>query len=136
MLARPHQAPPVVLPGLDAVDVPARPVVVDPKRLLGNRHTRFAAQFLADTVLVTTLEAGGRAGYWVVAPSAEFWARLDQDATGGWTVRQGGPRRIWDEIEDVAGDAIDWHKPLRLTVDATGRHTLVLPGGRELHRTF
>jgi hypothetical protein len=30
--------------------------------------------------------------------AAGAWARLFQSPTGGWTVRQGGPVNLWDDI--------------------------------------
>lgn len=95
MLARPHLPPPLgMLPDFDRPDE-ERPARLAPD-VLGDWNTRFVAQIAAPRTQRIELGDGRTLLLDVVAGA---WAVL-WDADGRTLVRQGGPQRLWDRIED------------------------------------
>ncbi|WP_438487860.1 ATP-grasp peptide maturase system methyltransferase [Streptomyces sp. S186] len=100
MLARPQLPPPLgMLPDLDDGD--AHPTSLAPD-ILDDWNTRFVAQLAAPKAQHISLDRNGRTEHVLIDVSAGAWASLfqDRDRYGdGWTVRQGGPARLWDAVE-------------------------------------
>ncbi|MFB7663982.1 ATP-grasp peptide maturase system methyltransferase [Kitasatospora sp. NPDC056138] len=97
MLARPQLPPPIgMLPDLD--DGEERPAVCGPE-VLDDWTTRFVAQLAAPHAQRITLARAGRTETVLIDVQAGAWACLVEDR-GRWTVRQGGPARIWDTVEE------------------------------------
>ncbi|MGO4750561.1 protein-L-isoaspartate(D-aspartate) O-methyltransferase, partial [Streptomyces sp. 2MCAF27] len=110
MLARP-QLPPLLgtLPNLD--DGQERAAALAPD-VLDDWNTRFVAQLAVPGAQRFTLTWGGRKTHVLLNVDAGAWAALAQDG-GTWTVRQGGPERLWDAVEDkVARWRTDGSPPL------------------------
>ncbi|MEU1551333.1 ATP-grasp peptide maturase system methyltransferase [Streptomyces scabiei] len=99
MIARPQLPPPLgLLPDLDdSDDERATPLAAD---CLDDWDTRFVAQLAAPRAQRLSLDRDGRTEHLLVDVDAGAWAALVQDGAG-WTVRQGGPVRLWDDIEET-----------------------------------
>jgi hypothetical protein len=117
MLARPHQPPP---PGM----------LPDTQPLTGWAFARFVAQTAAPAA--QRLDLGNR-GQLLIDADAGSWALLQPDRHG-WRVRQGGPDRIWDAIEDHllrwrhdGSPALD---QFRITITPDGHRNISWPGNR------
>ncbi|MCQ8829100.1 ATP-grasp peptide maturase system methyltransferase [Streptomyces malaysiensis] len=96
MLARPHLPPELgTLPDLDAAD--EQPTEIG-AAVLDDWNTRFVAQLAAPRAQRFSLERNGRTEHVLLDVAAGAWAALAQDDRGAWTVRQGGPARLWDDI--------------------------------------
>ncbi|WP_089226511.1 ATP-grasp peptide maturase system methyltransferase [Actinacidiphila glaucinigra] len=128
MIARPHQPPPLgTLPDLDAGS--ARDTTID-AGILDDWAARFVAQIAAPAA--QRLHLGDR-GQLLVDTDAGSWALL-QPGPHGWRVRQGGPERLWDAIEDHlqrwrhdGSPALD---QFRITITPDGRHAYTWPHAR------
>lgn len=91
--------------------------------ILENRAARFVAQTTAPGAQRLDL---GNQGQLLVDTDAGSWALL-QPGPHGWRVRQGGPERIWDPIED---HLLRWRHDgspalhqFRITITPDGRHS-------------
>ncbi|MFD6187187.1 ATP-grasp peptide maturase system methyltransferase [Streptomyces goshikiensis] len=128
MLARPQQPPPLgVLPDLDQGDEHPALLGAD---ALNDWNTRFVAQLAAPRAQRITLDRDGRTEHVLIDVNAGSWAALTE-TDGAWTVRQGGPDRIWDAIEDHVNRWREHGAPEldRFTVTATPNgHTITWPG--------
>lgn len=106
---------------------------LDPTRIAGND---FDAQFciglrLSDVWHVWDHEPeidGIESRLWLATLDGSSWAAVDTPARGHeFTVRQFGPRRLWDEASAAWAWYVDHQEPapsrLGLSVDAHGRHT-------------
>ncbi|MET7529781.1 hypothetical protein ABZS91_08805 [Streptomyces goshikiensis] len=99
MLARPQQPPPLgVLPDPDQGNERQALLGADADAL-NDWNTRFVAQLAAPRTQRITLDRDGRTEHVLIDVNAGSWAALTE-TDGAWTVRQGGPDRIWDAIED------------------------------------
>ncbi|MFJ8668573.1 ATP-grasp peptide maturase system methyltransferase [Streptomyces sp. NPDC093600] len=98
MLARPHLPPPLgMLPDLD--DGEEREAVIGADAL-DHWTARFVAQIAAPrTQRIRIQPPGGETQHVFIDVDAESWAALRLDGAH-WTVRQGGPDRVWDRIEE------------------------------------
>ncbi|MFC8586545.1 ATP-grasp peptide maturase system methyltransferase [Streptomyces sp. NPDC057217] len=98
MLARPHLPPPLgVLPGLDGGEERETTVGAD---VLDDWTARFVAQIAAPRAQLLRIPLEGGVPHDVVLDvGAGSWAALRRDGDR-WIVRQGGPGRLWDRIED------------------------------------
>ncbi|MGW0705790.1 ATP-grasp peptide maturase system methyltransferase [Streptomyces sp. NPDC002643] len=98
MIARPQLPPPLgLLPNLDDGDVRRTPLAAE---ALDDWDTRFVAQLAAPHAQRLTINRDGRTEHLLVDVDAEAWAALTQDGDT-WTVRQGGPARLWDDVEET-----------------------------------
>ncbi|MEU0516937.1 ATP-grasp peptide maturase system methyltransferase [Streptosporangium sp. NPDC006007] len=93
MIARPHDSPPLASPYLRGEKRASR---VDPN-ILDDQAGLFVGQLAApsamklgkgDAVILLDVATGSQAG-------------TEADPQGGWTVRQHGPLRLWDAVEDA-----------------------------------
>ncbi|MEW2129816.1 ATP-grasp peptide maturase system methyltransferase [Streptomyces sp. NPDC005435] len=125
MLARPHTPPPLgLLPDLSGGEEREALVGAD---VLADWTTRFIAQFGAPSVQRLALQVDGRTEDVLLDVESESWASLYQDRDR-WIVRQSGPTRPWDAIEEQLGR---WHAAGTPAIeDATVR---VTPEGQSLH---
>ncbi|MFB7507955.1 ATP-grasp peptide maturase system methyltransferase [Streptomyces broussonetiae] len=97
MLARPQLPPPLgTLPDLNAGH--EHPATLAPD-VLNDWNTRFVAQLAAPRAQRVTLTWDGRETHVLLDVDQESWAALAQDGDT-WTVRQGGPERLWDAVEE------------------------------------
>ncbi|MFB7908815.1 ATP-grasp peptide maturase system methyltransferase [Kitasatospora sp. NPDC056076] len=98
MLARPQLPPRLgMLPDLDAGD--ERAAVHGPD-VLGDWTARFVSQIAAPRAQRVMLGVGGGQERPVIIDvEAGAWAALTREGNR-WTVRQGGPARLWDDIEE------------------------------------
>ncbi|MGW7008993.1 ATP-grasp peptide maturase system methyltransferase, partial [Streptomyces sp. NPDC054933] len=97
MLARPHVPPALgMLP--DFASGRARSTAIGPD-VLDDWTARFVAQFAAPHAQRITLQRDGTVEHVILDVDAGSWAMLSEQP-GGWVVRQGGPNRLWDAIED------------------------------------
>ncbi|GAB2976170.1 ATP-grasp peptide maturase system methyltransferase [Streptomyces pseudoechinosporeus] len=97
MLARPQLPPPLgLLPDLDAGDERQAALGAD---VINDWNTRFVAQLAAPRAQRVTLTRDGRTEDLFLDVETGAWAVLWENH-GQWTVRQGGPSRIWDAIEE------------------------------------
>lgn len=104
MVARPQAAPVVGDERWGAAfealaDAEARRAVVGPG-VLRDWTGAFVAQLAVPTVVVQTMRVDG--GPWVeycLDTASGAVASLTPEAGGGWTVRQAGPNRVWDDVE-------------------------------------
>ncbi|WP_175411978.1 ATP-grasp peptide maturase system methyltransferase [Streptomyces sp. TRM64462] len=98
MLARPHLPPPLgLLPDMD--DGEERRAVLGPE-LLDDWTARFVAQLAAPRAQRIQLPRdGGNTQHVLLDVGAGAWAALHRDGDR-WIVRQGGPDRLWDRVED------------------------------------
>ncbi|MFI2377521.1 ATP-grasp peptide maturase system methyltransferase [Streptomyces sp. NPDC018964] len=97
MLARPQLPPPLgKLPDLDSGhERPAR-LAID---VLDDWNTRFVAQLAAPRAQRISLDRDGRTERVLLDVDTGAWAVLHEDS-GQWLVRQGGPARLWDDVEE------------------------------------
>lgn len=96
MFARPHQPPPLgLLPDLDSGE--DRGATYGPE-VLDDWTARFVAQIAAPQAQKIALHRDGRVEHVLLDVTAGSWAVLFPTADG-WRVRQGGPHRLWDDIE-------------------------------------
>ncbi|MER6076077.1 ATP-grasp peptide maturase system methyltransferase [Streptomyces sp. NPDC001817] len=125
MLARPHQAPALgLLPDLNAGK--ERKAVIG-AAVLNDWTTRFIAQFAVPTAQRLKLRQGQHAEDVLVDVDAGSFAALHEE-DGRWIVRQGGPDRLWDAVEEHLGR---WHAAGTPAVEeATVR---VSPQGQSIH---
>nr|WSW47036.1 ATP-grasp peptide maturase system methyltransferase [Streptomyces sp. NBC_01001] len=97
MLARPQSPPPLgILPDMGQGD--EQPAKLTPNAL-EDWDTRFVAQIAAPRAQRMTLGRDGHTEHVFLDVEAGAWAALRQDG-GTWLVRQGGPARVWDDIEE------------------------------------
>lgn len=97
MLARPQQPPALgILPDLDQGDEHRTLLGAD---VVDDWNTRFVAQLAAPNAQRFTLDRDGRTEHVLLDVDAGSWAALTESG-GTWSVRQGGPDRIWDDIEE------------------------------------
>jgi hypothetical protein len=97
MLARPHLPPPLgLLPDLD--DGEERQAVVGADAL-EDWTTRLVAQIAAPRAQRVDLTRDGHPEHVLIDVQAGAWAALTRDGDT-WTVRQGGPERLWNRVED------------------------------------
>lgn len=94
MTARTHGPPPVASPYLAGGEV--RESQVDP-RALDTPSGLFVAQLAAPSAV--RLGGGDEVILWDVATGSQAVTGLDP--AGGWTVRQRGPLRLWDTVEEA-----------------------------------
>lgn len=98
MIARPQLPPPLgTLPDLDAGDERTTPLAAG---ALEDWNTRFVAQLAAPRAQRLTIDRDARTEHLLIDVDADAWAALSQDGDT-WTVRQGGPARLWDDIEET-----------------------------------
>ncbi|MDT0542501.1 ATP-grasp peptide maturase system methyltransferase [Streptomyces lonegramiae] len=98
MLARPQLPPPLgLLP--DFAGGEERRAVLGPDALTADWAARFVAQLAAPRAQQFSMADGGRSEHVLIDVGSGAWAVL-REAGGGWTVRQGGPARIWDAVEE------------------------------------
>ncbi|MFF4815268.1 ATP-grasp peptide maturase system methyltransferase [Kitasatospora sp. NPDC001309] len=97
MLARPHTPPPIgLLPDLGGGE--ERLAAYGPD-ILDDWTARFVAQIAAPKVQRLRLSLDDQDHHVLLDAETGAWAVLTQSA-GKWEVRQSGPARIWDDIED------------------------------------
>lgn len=98
MIARPQLPPRLgMLPDLDSGDERPARLTAD---VLDDWNTRFVAQLAAPRAQHISLERDGRTEHVLLDVDAGAWAALTQDGDT-WIVRQGGPSRLWDDIEET-----------------------------------
>ncbi|MCX4880577.1 hypothetical protein [Streptomyces sp. NBC_00847] len=98
MIARPQLPPPLgLLPGIDDGEERTTVLAADD---LDDWDTRFVAQLAAPHAQRLSLNRDGRTEHLLVDVDAGAWAALVQDGET-WTVRQGGPARLWDDVEET-----------------------------------
>ncbi|MFF3565479.1 ATP-grasp peptide maturase system methyltransferase [Streptomyces sp. NPDC002574] len=128
MLARPHQPPPLgMLPNTDGGT--ERDTTIDAS-ILDDWTARFVAQTAAPAA--QRLDLGDR-GQLLLDTDAGSWALL-QPGRRGWRVRQGGPERLWDLVEDHLQrwlhDGSPSQDQFRITITPDGHHTYTWPHAR------
>ncbi|MFC8334537.1 ATP-grasp peptide maturase system methyltransferase [Streptomyces olivaceus] len=97
MLARPHLPPPLgLLPDLDEGDERRAVFGAD---VIEDWNTRFVAQLAAPRAQHVVLTREGRTEHLFLDVDAGAWAVL-REHDGRWTVRQNGPGRVWDAVEE------------------------------------
>ena len=100
MMARPQMPPPLgLLPPMAEGD--ERPALLAADAL-DDWDTLFVAQIAVPEAQRISLERDGRTEHLLIDVSAGSWAGL-VERSGAWAVRQGGPRRIWDLVEEWVG---------------------------------
>ncbi|MDX2817513.1 ATP-grasp peptide maturase system methyltransferase [Streptomyces sp. PA03-5A] len=128
MLARPRQPPPLgMLPDLDAGT--ERDTITGPDAL-----DDWAARFVAQTAAPAAQRLDlGNLGQLFLDTATGTWALLRRDQHG-WRVRQGGPDRIWDAVEDRLArwrhDGSPTLDQFRITITPDGHHDISWPGNR------
>jgi methyltransferase of ATP-grasp peptide maturase system len=127
MLARPH-LPPVRtggghIPSPD--DGHERRTHVDPEDLKADWTGMFVTQLAAPNTQYTGLVGENGTRHLFTDARTQAWALLRRAADHGWLVSQGGPQRLWDEVEATVET---WHAAGRphqsgfgLTVSLTGQ---------------
>ncbi|WP_067171255.1 ATP-grasp peptide maturase system methyltransferase [Microtetraspora niveoalba] len=133
MSARPHAGPPLgELP--DREDGEERAAVYGGE-VLEEWTSRWIAQLAAPGAQQFSMRyEDGPMTHWLIDQAAGSWAWL-APAGDGWTVRQGGPRRLWDDIESAIGGWRRASSPpqqafrIRIT---SGEQVVFLPGARTL----
>ncbi|QTD96221.1 ATP-grasp peptide maturase system methyltransferase [Streptomyces cyanogenus] len=97
MLARPQLPPPLgMLPDLDAGE--ERPARLAPS-VLDDPTALYVAQLAAPRAQRLTLPGPAGTHHILLDVDASAWAALRQDGER-WVVRQGGPGRLWDDVEE------------------------------------
>ncbi|MFF1451072.1 ATP-grasp peptide maturase system methyltransferase [Streptomyces sp. NPDC058274] len=97
MLARPQLPPPLgLLPDLDEGTERHAALGAD---IVDDWNTRFVAQLAAPGAQRVTLTRDGRTEHALVDVDTGAWAVLWEN-DGQWLVRQSGPSRMWDAVED------------------------------------
>ncbi|MDC2961308.1 ATP-grasp peptide maturase system methyltransferase [Streptomyces gilvifuscus] len=126
MLARPHQTPPLgVLPDLGRGKQREAALGAD---ILDDWATRFIAQFAVPTAQRLTVHNGQHNDDVLIDTTTGSFAALHQE-NDRWIVRQGGPDRLWDAVEDHLSR---WHAAGTPTLkEATIR---VTPAGQNISR--
>ncbi|MEV7602981.1 ATP-grasp peptide maturase system methyltransferase [Kitasatospora sp. NPDC089797] len=122
MLARPQLPPPLgLLPDFGAGDERRTAFGID---LLADWTARFVAQIAAPRAQRITLGPDGRENHVLLDVETGSWAALTRN-NGQWTVRQGGPARLWDDVADhITRWRTDGSPPLerfRITVTPQGQ---------------
>ncbi|WP_319023105.1 ATP-grasp peptide maturase system methyltransferase [Streptomyces phaeolivaceus] len=123
MIARPQLPPPLgLLPDLDdRDDERATPLGAD---CLDDWNTRFVAQLAAPRAQRLSIDRDGRTEHLLVDVDAGAWVALVRDGDG-WTVRQGGPVGLWDDIEEAVtrwrADGAPGPDRFEVTVTAAGQ---------------
>ncbi|MGW5713827.1 ATP-grasp peptide maturase system methyltransferase [Streptomyces olivaceus] len=97
MLARPHLPPPLgLLPDLDEGHERRAVFGAD---VIEDWNTRFVAQLAAPRAQYVVLTREGRTEHLFLDVDTGAWAAL-REYDGRWTVRQNGPARVWDAVEE------------------------------------
>ncbi|WP_405771643.1 ATP-grasp peptide maturase system methyltransferase [Actinacidiphila glaucinigra] len=120
MLARPHVAPPLgMLPDTGAGVERATSVGAD---VLDDWTARFVAQIAAPRAQRVTLDANE---HLLLDVEAGTWALVYREGQS-WRVRQGGPARLWDDVESLIARWREAGAPdldgFGLTVTPEGEH--------------
>ncbi|TDE41326.1 methyltransferase domain-containing protein [Nonomuraea mesophila] len=100
MMARPHQAPPsdVRLPGRAGTP---RAASLDPNDIWEDWTATWVAQLATpDTHHTLVLADDGPAEHLLTDHVSQSWAWISANGEG-WVVRQNGPQRLWDAIEEA-----------------------------------
>ncbi|MEE1739534.1 ATP-grasp peptide maturase system methyltransferase [Streptomyces sp. BE147] len=98
MLARPQAPPPLgVLPDLSRGNERRTAIGAD---AVDGWDERFVAQLAAPRAQHVRLDRDGRTEHVLLDVEAGSWAVLWEDGSDGWAVRQGGPDRLWDDVEE------------------------------------
>ncbi|MEH0579160.1 ATP-grasp peptide maturase system methyltransferase [Streptomyces sp. B21-108] len=98
MIARPQLPPPAgLLPDVDDGEERTTLLAAD---ALDDWNTRFVAQIAAPHAQRLSLNRDGRAEHLLIDVDAGAWAAVVRDGET-WTVRQGGPARLWDDVEET-----------------------------------
>lgn len=92
-----------------AGDLSARAAYADSERgtavtpeLLSEWMPAFLVQLTAPGAqLIPSVDDGGQRTTYLFDPGRESFAELSEDSAGGWTVRQGGPAALWDDVEQT-----------------------------------
>lgn len=112
-----------------APGVADRHAQVDPDMLRAGHDLTFAIGVQVSAVQHARIDdEDGRGHQVVLADDRGSWARARvRDGAGPWQVRQGGPRRLWDEVEAAHAWWVAAGRPDRrrfgLTVTPAGQHT-------------
>jgi methyltransferase of ATP-grasp peptide maturase system len=131
-----HDAAAAAFRTVDIDDAAARPTDLSHLPVTDDRHPfQFFAAMLTGGIDVLTFNptSGRPSQTWLALPDGS-WTCHTTDS-GEHLVRQGGPRRLWDEVELLHREWTELAEPARdrfgLTVDGT-RHEVWLdePGGR------
>ncbi|MEV0305257.1 ATP-grasp peptide maturase system methyltransferase [Streptomyces prasinus] len=97
ILARPQLPPPLgMLPDLERGKERAARLGAD---VLDDWDARFVAQLAAPRAQHLSLTLADKTQHVLVDVEAGTWAALSRDGEQ-WTVRQGGPAQLWDQVED------------------------------------
>lgn len=108
MLARPHLPP--IRPDGGQVPSPEdgheRPTSLDPEALKADWTGMFVMQLAAPNTQYIGLVRDDGTQHLFTEASTQAWAMLRRDAHGGWLVSQGGPKRLWDDVEATVET---WH---------------------------
>lgn len=97
MVARPQSPPPIgLLPNLDEGDERVSRIAGD---LLDDWDARFVAQIASPKAQRMSLNLDGQEQHVVLDVEGGSWASL-RKSENRWLVRQGGPDRVWDAVED------------------------------------
>ncbi|MFE7834682.1 hypothetical protein ACFU53_00965 [Streptomyces sp. NPDC057474] len=104
MIARPHAAPSLSdVADLLTQDAYERPALVGPE-VLADWTTQFVAQLAVPGAQYIGMSVGGGPMLdHVVDLDTRSFATLVPDGEGGFLVRQGGPKRLWDGVEESIG---------------------------------
>lgn len=122
MLARPQAPPPLgMLPDTTEGNERKAQLGAD---VINDWDTRFVAQIAAPRTQRISFEVDGRTEHVLIDVEDGSWAALTE-TDGIWTVRQGGPAQIWDDVEEhVERWRADGAPPLErfeVTVTADGQ---------------
>ncbi|MGP3732679.1 ATP-grasp peptide maturase system methyltransferase [Streptomyces sp. GDS52] len=97
MLARPQLPPPLgMLPDLESGEERSARLGAD---VLNGWDARFVAQLAAPRAQRLSLTLADKTQHVMVDVEAGAWAALTREGEQ-WTVRQGGPAQLWDQVED------------------------------------